>query len=813
MKKSIYFTLPVLFILIVFNLATSFIDRNSGNLPIGFIHGLSSVVVLIAALIHRIASRGKSSRPLWLAILALITINCFSLNIDIELFSPFSKWVYGYLGSVYAILILYYSRAAPPTWLMYIGNFMLGAGMIMALYFSLCLLPLLPIGLIGILGFGLGIHAFAPLALLITLSIYSLKDTKKEHERWALLAGLGSPLMVSAIFAINWNIANSKIQQALQESTQNKELPSWVNVAQQLPDNHMTQTLLTGDFRYDLFKADNFNFLDWNRTGTTLDRGRVHNPLLNIAHLFTGSNGLTEAERIKILRTAKGARHQTERKLWTGRDLSVSNMETKVEIYPKYRMAYTEKTFLIKNNARYHWDQQEALFTFYLTEGSTATSLSLWVNGKEEKSRLTTREKADSAYVSIVGVERRDPALLHWQEGNRLTLTVFPCTPAEPRKVKLGITTPLRIENERMSYRSIVVESPMFYGKNMLEVSVTGKVKPEEKPAWLKGQSDYFTYKGRPRDEWGIHFPVLELPEEPFVFNNNCYHLQNIEPQPVAFKPEQVFLDVNASWTKAEFEGIFQIYKDTPVFAYDQKIIPVDEDSKDRLFKKLRQRRFSILPLQLVSDPENNLLITKEGAGTPYFGDLEEAFSQPMIQWSQKSGRLMVFCLSKDLPGYLERFTYSQKVLVHNTNPKDMQAWKKQNTFPDYTVEPFSATVLESGIKIVKTPNCNQESEAPDHLLRLYNYNFILEKSRLPGQDDQSLIDLANEAFVVSPISSAIVLETVKDYERFGIDTNEKSLKNAKLKGAGAVPEPHEWALIILCGIFIIWAYYRQWIR
>ncbi len=37
-----------------------------------------------------------------------------------------------------------------------------------------------------------------------------------------------------------------------------------------------------------------------------------------------------------------------------------------------------------------------------------------------------------------------------------------------------------------------------------------------------------------------------------------------------------------------------------------------------------------------------------------------------------------------------------------------------------------------------------------------------------------------------------------KDYERFDIKASKDSLKNAALASKGAVPEPHEWAMIII---------------
>jgi hypothetical protein len=47
-----------------------------------------------------------------------------------------------------------------------------------------------------------------------------------------------------------------------------------------------------------------------------------------------------------------------------------------------------------------------------------------------------------------------------------------------------------------------------------------------------------------------------------------------------------------------------------------------------------------------------------------------------------------------------------------------------------------------------------------------------------------------------------VVLEKQEDYERFDIKQDE-GLGNAALGSKGAVPEPHEWALIILA-IFLL---------
>lgn len=70
-------------------------------------------------------------------------------------------------------------------------------------------------------------------------------------------------------------------------------------------------------------------------------------------------------------------------------------------------------------------------------------------------------------------------------------------------------------------------------------------------------------------------------------------------------------------------------------------------------------------------------------------------------------------------------------------------------------------------------------------------------------------VTLAQDANIVTPITSLIVLETDADYEKHGIDKNPNGLGNASVKNDGAVPEPHEWALIFI-SLITIWFFYMK---
>ncbi|MFK7808781.1 MAG: hypothetical protein AB8F74_13340, partial [Saprospiraceae bacterium] len=90
-------------------------------------------------------------------------------------------------------------------------------------------------------------------------------------------------------------------------------------------------------------------------------------------------------------------------------------------------------------------------------------------------------------------------------------------------------------------------------------------------------------------------------------------------------------------------------------------------------------------------------------------------------------------------------------------------------------------------------------------LLRNIGKNYFQKDSM-----ENNFIAAAKEAYVVTPVSSLVVLETQADYERFDIKKSKNSLENASIGNSGAVPEPAEWLLIILVFLMTGWFYFRR---
>ena len=228
--------------------------------------------------------------------------------------------------------------------------------------------------------------------------------------RNSLLAGGTLTLALVVGFFVQWNLINQQIKLNYYSAEKDKELPTWVALSSVIEDNWVTHKILKSRLVYSVANTSSFGFTP--RRSRSFDEPKKHDPLVVVASLFSEPLDLSRTEQVKLLNAVFDQRHQTERKLWSGRDLSTTSVETSIQFFPEYRLSYTEKVIKIKNSHKWKRNQQEALYSFYLPEGSVVTSASLWVAGEERPSFLTTRNKADSVYTTIVGRERRDPLVL-----------------------------------------------------------------------------------------------------------------------------------------------------------------------------------------------------------------------------------------------------------------------------------------------------------------------------------------------------------------------------------------------------------------
>jgi XrtN system VIT domain protein len=773
----------------------------------------------------------KSNRPArWLGLL-LWLISAYALNREVPVFQRSTEWLCWILVIVGMAMAIFAWKEAFSVRMQQVLYAALAAGWWLFVYMALYISPLYAISVPLLIGLGLSIHTFIPLAFVIALGKRLWFDTKREeHLKAGVIVGLSVPVLVLGLFLMKWGHTINHITESRQLATVRKttDLPDWVLIAQRLKPGWITNRLLLSNRLYDQGPFNSGISFGIPKM-TALDDVREHDPLILIASRLFPADVVSDEERLSILKLLSGERHGTEKKFWTGRHLTTEEVISQVRIWPQFRISYTEQTIRIRNQAR--TTTEEALLSFHLPAGSVVSSMSLWVNGKEEPARLTTVAKADSAYRTIVGVESRiiarDPSVVYWQEGNRVTVRVFPCRAGEDRRVKLGITSPLSLVNKQLVYQNPYFEGPTAQSaKEFVTIQFDSTPTNLQSP-WLFNDLDEntLTHRGNYEPDWRLTLDTPALSTEAFVLDNHAYRVASYQPVDETFTPTNIYLDVNASWQKAEFMTAYWAATKQPhcrVWIFDDGLKQLTEKDLDATYERLSQQPFSLFPIYRIANPATALLITKGNTPSPILADLKGSiFTERFGLLSKQIAPIRTFCYESasgvsSLPDYLK--TLAELRILNVTQGDTSQLInliQKTHQFPRPSDTPNQIALPEAGIAIQETSaGPMRASIAPDHLARLFMYNQLLRQIGRQffsnNYQTDTLIQQAQRAHIVSPLSSLVVLETEADYKRFDIKKDKSGLDNATLKEEGAVPEPHEWAMLIMLGGLIGWIIWKK---
>ena len=791
---------------------------------ISLIHFVLTFITWLCVLFMAIFKRNTYRFCYIFPTLVLSLISAYALNHHLNVFDASPLWLSILLVVVSAAYLSLPFFQEMPRALRFLVGVTVGIGLVVFLYLSLYLIPIYPLSVMIFWVLGISLHSFVPLLFIIFTIVWLIRlDVAGKKAFVGLAVGAGLAILFVVLFTLYWASAVNRINDTYRETFVEDEvtLPAWVRVAQRIPPNDITRKVLKVDLTYMVPELHSTRFRSFDFSSDFAETN-IHDPLIVTACLLTDKPCLNREEKIKILESIYDCRHQAAERLWNDEGIITTYVNSSVLLWPQYRMAYTEQVLMLRNTKDY-WRKGEAVYTFHLPEGSVVTSLSLWINGKEEKGILTTKEKADSAYRTIVGVEARDPSLVHWQEGSTVSVRVFPVTSDEERTFKIGITSPLHKRGKRLFYEPIYFEGTDFTrAKAVTQVSFMQQPRNLEYPSFFTMEGTMLGFKNQIQydNQWSISMDDPGLSGDPFCFDNHSYTVHELHAQEIPVEIDDVYLDINHSWTKEECHAAWEITQGKKVRVYDGKRLEeVTAENKNYLFDLLQKQQFSLFPVHLIRHPEKSLLVSKSSAVSPHFSDLEGSSFYQSLKAAPRRGAVYFLCLGDELSPYLKtlreyRFLHFMRGDIHS-----LQTIIHRSVFVSSTPESDSSvTIHDAKLRITKEKG-ESSSKAPDHLMRLFAYNHILLRyaecwnrelftfdGNHPGEDTlllssgERLVAEARQAYVVSPVSSLVVLESRADYERFDITDTEDSLHNASKSSNGAVPEPHEWALLAIAG-------------
>lgn len=805
---------------LVFPIADS--DFGMGRFVLNYLIVLFYLMLLLGT--RRLKKGQNGLAPLFI-LLTLSLVSCYSLNREINIFETSTTWWSVLLVVCCAnyLTLPFFRWLAGPLQLLVCG--IAGVSLLAFTYLAIFLMPFYPGCLFFFFVLGLSLHTFVPLLFVIYTLVFIVRVGKENRRlRLAFVTGFILAMTIAIQFTIRWQLAvrNINYDYAAGKGTQGKDLPAWVYVAQHGSPGAITEKILKTGIVYSESSDWDFSWMPKR----LFNEQRKHDPLIVVASLFSGKSDLPDEDRVKVLESMYDSRYQAQDRLWSGEGLVTTSVDTHVQFWPRLHLSYTEENITVadRSTIRSGNSQREAIYTFHLPEGGLVSSLSLWIDGTEQKGVLTSRGKADTAYRTVVGVYRRDPSVVHWQEGNTVSVRVFPVPPQTGRRFKIGITAPLEKDGQDLVYRN-----SYFDGPSGADAAGTIHVQPMEPVSGLQQPRSWDTpleYKGGYTPAWELRFRDKGVANTSFRFNGKQYTTEACQPAADPLPLRQVYLDINKSWTREEFETIFAALPDSRLFAYspDAGLVPLTSGNKDAVFDDLSDLQFSLFPLSLITDRAGSLLISKSTLSSPSIADIRESKFPEQLQNSfAATGRICLFHLGPQLSPYLKTLKECGAFRFEAGDMATLKDHIRQHRFAGNTEQKGVVVIDPAGILIRRSDwaatgqPASGDGIAPDHLLRLFAYRRIMQQlsGRLPDENpglnnqggDESIVDIAKEAHIVSPVSSLIVLESQADYARFTITESKNSLKNASLQGKGAVPEPGEWALIII--VIFIFLYIR----
>jgi XrtN system VIT domain protein len=376
------------------------------------------------------------------------------------------------------------------------------------------------------------------------------------------------------------------------------------------------------------------------------------------------------------------------------------------------------------------------------------------------------------------------------------------------------------MNNGQLEFRNIPFKGPSTRGaRETLRIRFVGG-HPELKLRGFKPDGKGALIAERSYDpDFQLKFDAPAIADNQFTFDGHTYSIKPYRPAYKTFRFRRVYLDLNSSWTNEEVEASRTFLATREVFVVsDEGFQMVSKENWSELTAPLHKQNFSAFPFHFLEDTQESLVITKGRKLSPHLADFKDSqFADGIGKYFAGGKRIAVYNISDHVSTYVSSLREFRAIDYASGSLEQLNEWLVENKFPKDQETASRIILHDSKIAIEKIPAGEIKSEivtAPDHLLRLFAYNDIMRKvgSRYFDGDfvNEELIEEASQAYVVSPVSSLIVLETQNDYERFGIEESVNSLQNAVRQSIGAVPEPHEWALIILFGLFLIYLRVRR---
>lgn len=455
---------------------------------------------------------------------------------------------------------------------------------------------------------------------------------------------------------------------------------------------------------------------------------------------------------------------------------------------------YTEWLYEVRNAS--NW-QREADFIVQLPPGAVVSRVTLWVHGEPREATFAGRGQAEQAYQAVVN-RSRDPILVTSVAPDRIRVRMFPVPSGATMKARIGISQPLELERDghaRMQFPHVIDGNVEVATDHAVWVEARHPISTAQLDGFVEAQTDQDVYLVRGEvDAADLGEFEVDMERQPssqvYAQDGDQFVVQEAGTlAPESLGHLTVVLDGGVHM--AEVEGLaeaFDVVKAdtiTLIVAGDEPIVVFEEmaagpargairdffdafefvggrDNTPALEEALKRRRPNSTIVWIHAGQ-------RVGLGTPFFVPERDNWS---VHELQVDGNRDVNVDEMHALGVLIG-------IPRRDDPAtDLERWFEARSTSVWTTRRrFTDAIPMHG------------KETSRHLARIAANERVFELMRA-GEHTEA-VEVASRYQIVTPVSAAIVLETQAQYDEFG-------LERASGEGVPSIPEPHEWALIII---------------
>ena len=682
-----------------------------------------------------------------------------------------------------------------------------------AILYSLVFLPLMPIAVLGVLAFGLGLLGLAPLLSVISaIRGRRAMQANSGRQPTALRYGLGLAIAVFIAIEMPATLTAMGVRMASEASAEAR-----------LRGIKLLRAVGNEDVL--LRRCYGQSGRGTDMVGLVLGLGRTVQPeaMRAIFYQVTGEafNSRPSPVKLSSRYDMEDMFDRKENEEAVGarlHDLTLTESRIDGSVDAQAALGYMEWIMTFHNAAP---APQEGRAEIALPPGAVVSRATLWIDGQEREAAFGGRSQVRAAYAEVVR-QKRDPLLVTTAGADRVLVQLFPIPAGGDMKIRIGITAPMRAEGAGGEH----LQLPSFSERNFelaaglrhavwfessSQLSGSAGLKAETGPGGLSAVRGLLTEPAPGQPLHSVAAPgampaALAWSVDDKNDDGNVI-VQTRKTVPVD-TPGRVALVIDGSRPMREVRA--QLIEALDAFPPDLELAVVF--AGDEAASVFPHQRADSLPTRRYlqgldfaggRDSSAALAAAWDWAGQAHGAVVWIHGPQPVMldQWAdlgqrfeRRAGQVALFDVAALAgPNLLEKkldgVAGVSRVARQGTLAEDLHRlfaqWKPGTTRMVFSRERRAPGSLALSAK------------TSSHLGRLWAAAYVA-KLGADAQERDSAVNLAARYQLVTPVSGAVVLESAQQYAAAGLEP-------VAAGSVPTIPEPETWALVIVVLLALLW--------